>query len=426
MEGSSEIIKLRRKLKNLMDKKMHDDALIVGDYIIEFYKTNTVEDFDLYIDDLFNIAFINFETGNYLKAHDLYKESANISLSINGANIAFAYRLNNIGVIHSKLENYKGAVKSHEEAHKIFYSALGERAEDTINSLYNLGNAYYDFKSYDSSLKCLKKALYLRQKKNMDYADNLNSIGYAYIGLGEYEQAAQFLTRAFELIESKQGTASLECVKNAHYIGEFFYRIQDYTNALDYYTIFLEHAPEVIDIKNMEYIRILKRVSEIYKNDMEYEKALDLQLKLLELYIDFMGESHIFIANQMISIALVLKNLEDYKSAANYCLKALSIKSLLMGENNLEYVKDLILLSSLYFEDKSLMKTVETVSQIMEIIEKNQDILDNDESETGRIYLHSNKMYFNMPLETYSAHDLDSLRSLEELLSEMYNNIDTE
>jgi tetratricopeptide (TPR) repeat protein len=79
-------------------------------------------------------------TGDFQKAEDLFFRAISINKAIYGNNhSSLAERLTNMGVLYSKMKNYRKAVELQTQALEIYRQHFGEAHYATINSYLSQG-----------------------------------------------------------------------------------------------------------------------------------------------------------------------------------------------------------------------------------------------------------------------------------------------
>ena len=73
---------------------------------------------------------------------------------------------------------------------------LVRKRPDSYSAYYNLGLAYEDNNQTDQAISALTKALAIRNSQNIQETTIYNSLGWAYLTYGQYEQAEKYLLMA--------------------------------------------------------------------------------------------------------------------------------------------------------------------------------------------------------------------------------------
>jgi len=107
-----------------------------------------------------------------------------------------------IGVIQRQIENYNGAIESHQQAIREREENIGDHF-DTVSSLTNIGCAYFKMNNEIEAVKSFQSALELRKKLGVyDHEDTANiyyTLGENFLTMGNYEKALKAHQQALEL-----------------------------------------------------------------------------------------------------------------------------------------------------------------------------------------------------------------------------------
>ena len=145
-----------------------------------------------------NLGAVYFNQGDDAKATEYYLRSIQAAESI-GDSVGIGRA--SIGIGNVYLDNEK----THDKAKTYYFRALSIFEElDYGNGIatcaVNLGNIYLDQSQYVSALYYLKKSIDAFENE-MFIPHSLNLIGQAYSGMGDYQQAMEYLEKAIKQAE---------------------------------------------------------------------------------------------------------------------------------------------------------------------------------------------------------------------------------
>ncbi len=293
-------------------KKKGEFDLALNIYETQLLQYTEIGD-DLSVADTYdNIAYINFDLGNYQKAYDTYYEAYEIKMGYAEWDDA-GYSMSNCG-----------------------------------QAMWNLGDLYL-------ALTCHNIALELRKIGNSKsgQAYSISKIASLYNNLGQPEVAEKYYHNAFEIY--KEVNDSIEIAAMANTIGNFYYDQKNFSIASDYY----HQARRIYEGRNFksEMAGIYKDLGDLYlklKNYSEagayYSKALNIRREIDEkqnimyslidyslilLYSDFKTEEALVLIKEALELAISTGS-KDYQA---YCYQSLgdaysySAKNTLANEN---------------------------------------------------------------------------------------------
>jgi tetratricopeptide (TPR) repeat protein len=107
--------------------------------------------------------------------------------------------LNNLGVVHARLDQNQKAIEYFEQAHALARK-LDDRRSEAI-ALSNLGNSYAGLKELRKAIEFYEQALAIHREigDRRSEAYDLNRLGNAYASLGNAEKAIEFFQNALAL-----------------------------------------------------------------------------------------------------------------------------------------------------------------------------------------------------------------------------------
>jgi len=371
------IFKLKNRFNSLSVKNDLKEAAKVGDLIIDEYFKCKLTNSRKYADDIFDIAVINDEIGNLIRAEQMYKESGRVYKRVCGKDIGYAYRLNNLALIYMKTGRKEEALGLFKESYRLKFNLLGYKSTETGASLYNLGNAYFEAGDYERALHYLRQALKSWDKRSEDYIDNINSIGYTLEALGTRDKALEQFHIALDLSAQVYGILSMEYIKNLYYMANVYYDNGDYEKSKDYMELFITMTHKVIGEKHPYILRALECLSQSCKCLKDEKSELEYNLKIIKLFEENIGCKHIFYCECLSKAAALYKRKGECKRAAELLGKSLAIRMDLTGFDNTGYLKDLILLASIHFEMGMYKETLREISAVVEIVENNINLFND-------------------------------------------------
>ena len=149
---------------------------------------------------LFNIGFMNFQLGNYVRAEMMYKDALEYWQS--GGNFAWASELlNNLGILQQLRGDYKAAAKNFEKA--IEYARISNSPQAEGLSLSSLGDLYRDLDAFHEAVDVYKQAQAIAKQ-----LDDRFLLFYLDLAEGVLERVSGDMTKSMFLMESAEKKAS--------------------------------------------------------------------------------------------------------------------------------------------------------------------------------------------------------------------------
>ena len=148
---------------------------------------------------LFNIGFMNFQLGNYVKAEMMYQDALEYWQS--GGNLAWASELlNNLGLLQQLRGDYEVAAKNFEKA--IEYARISNSPQAEGLSLSSLGDLYRDLDAFREAVDVYKQAQSIAKQ-----LDDRFLLFYLDLAEGVLERISGDLPKANFLLQAAESKA---------------------------------------------------------------------------------------------------------------------------------------------------------------------------------------------------------------------------
>jgi signal transduction histidine kinase len=220
-----------------------------------------------------NMGNINIQQGNYDRAIEHYLEALKIYEElVEPRHIAFT--VNELGNTYSRRGNIRQALENYEKARRI-YTEIND-THGLAHTLGNLANLNYNNGNDSIALTFYQKALSLQREfgdSTKSVAPALNGIGLAYLNLGDYDKALEFLYAA-ERIFSVSNDVELMV------LGDVYNNIALAYLSKRQYKLALQKVHRALEIAQESGLRPLRQnsyaiLSDIYRDMGNYQLALD-------------------------------------------------------------------------------------------------------------------------------------------------------
>ncbi len=187
--------------------------------------------------------------------------------------------LNDIGLIYSKLSQYKTALEYFKKALDIHRRFGNPRGEAT--TLNNIGVSYVELGQYSEAMEYYEKALVMSKRSRNLQAEGwtLGGIGVVQRQSGQYQKALEYYEKAIE-VERKLRNVKEEA-EDVFYVGQIFADLGQYQKALEYYerALVLEEKSGNVRAEGWTF----SGMGSIYDDLGQYQKALVYHQKALDI-----------------------------------------------------------------------------------------------------------------------------------------------
>ena len=244
-----------------------------------------------------NIGRIHDQQGSYERAIQNYLEGLKLYEELNDKRQT-ALTMNFLGIAYSKRANSRQSMASYEKAIAIYLEINDKRG--LAQTLGNIANLYSENGDDRVALTYYKKALALQRElgDSVQVAFALNGIGIAYIYLGNYDKALEFLSATEQIFSSSE---NIERTKIGNLYNNFalaFLAQKQHQKALEKVQLALNiaQASGLREVRHHSFAIL----SDIYKSLGNYQKALEYSERDNELKDSLFNEE----SDKMLSAAV--------------------------------------------------------------------------------------------------------------------------
>lgn len=230
--------------------------------------------------------------GDFAKAASALKNSVKIYHNTQGYYSGEARALGYLGVVYREQSNLEDAKTLLEKAVDIYkkqeypkYSAV------YAGTLAHLGITYRMLGEYDKAKEVLEDSLVIyeqiRPKDHPDIGRNIQNLGVIYGEIGNYTKAEELLVKSVADYEKNYGVSHIETGKVLNHIGRFYTLSKNYNKSEES----LSRAKEILESKNHpESYRSYELLGDLYKKMNKskeeiienYNRSLELALKYFD------------------------------------------------------------------------------------------------------------------------------------------------
>lgn len=364
---TSYISKLRNEFLSLYEAQKYPQACKLGDKIIDIYKDNKAPESLRYAQDLYNTACSYQKDLKFKTAMSLYDDAKNMIEYLIPDNQPYPECLGdiytNIAIIYNLSGKSDMALSCFEKAYTIYMQDVCT-IQSTSKANYNMGSIYFDMKDYNEALFYYKAALNLVDKNSTLYYDILNSIGYCYEKLKDYNQAQKLLEQALEVIKQIHKINSKEYLVNINYLCTMLLSSKKYDDAIEWLKKTSAIAKALFNEGHPVYAEILSKLGDAYNSKKDYATAIMYKKKATEIAIRLNNTlNHTAL---LLQLSQLYKKIKELDKAALTLKQYLDLKKELVGDNSISFIKDTIDLADIYISDNNSNAAIQTLEPLLD------------------------------------------------------------
>jgi len=277
-----------------------------------------IEDENLKIDSLNNLASCHFSLGDYQKAIEHLQQSLDIARDI-GDREGEGANLNNLAICYQDLGDYQRAIEHLQQSlntNRETDDRLGEEA-----SLGNLGSCHFSLGDYQKAIEHYQQSLDIAR----DIGDregegkSLESLGNCFGSLGDYQKAIEHYQQSLDITRGI-GDRRDEGIRLGN-LGSFYHSLGDYQKVIEHYQRSYDIAREIGDRRG-EGIS-LHGLGGYFNSLGDYQKAIEHHQQSLNIAREIgyrRGEG-----NSLGGLGGCYDSLGDYQKAIEHYQQSLDI-----------------------------------------------------------------------------------------------------
>lgn len=191
------------------------------------------------------------------------------------------------------VDDYKMVLDCSLSALAIRKNILGYWHLDTAESYSDAGVAYGELEDFNNQFDCASSGLQIRQALNASddlLAESYNTIGCAYLNIGEPEQCLQYNLKCLELRRKNLGEMH-PATANAYYnVGAAYSYFDNYEKCIEYVSKGLEIFKQVLGDSHPDTAMGYNNLGEAYRCLGKYDMALKCIQTAIRLVCNIVGE----------------------------------------------------------------------------------------------------------------------------------------
>ena len=293
-------------------------------------------------DSLSQIGMEYANQGDYAKAIEYLTQCAEIEKSALGdSSVWYCNSLWNIGDCYYQAGDLNNALKYNEEYLKEVRNIYGRLSQKDVISTANLGLLYHQLSLCDSALNCFIYAY-----------DNLDSLDL------NKQYLAYYIANEYNTIASEDSTAAKM---------DLLQKARSYLKRADANDSIVHQLHTDVE-KNIALCLSAEALKKARKGD--YKEALSISEEVVSIFEKAFGKNNLYYAVSLISLAKNVSLLEDYDKAIQLNMEALHIIESLIGEQNYYYALSLSNLAEYYAVDRNYSEALRLGMEALAICEK--------------------------------------------------------
>jgi tetratricopeptide (TPR) repeat protein len=318
----NKIHQFRRRLAKQYHAFDLEEAVKSGEALLREHWNNQTMLTMGYAQDLYNLARVYDEQGDFERAIELYTDSANmLSRHCVGDATAYTNCLNNLAaaLYDMGLEGASAHLFGQLVSVKRFYNH--EPDEAFADSLYNLANSATDKINEPLARRLHREALAIRRRYNsaQDVMDSLHSLAFLHEVNEEYEKAVPLAETAMQLAQGDDYACA------CHYLATLYDAWGQYEKALPLYEEVIDITRERVGRAHRSYIEATADRASLLEKLGRPREALALMTEVRILYEGLEETAPYVYAKCLRSIASLHKQLGEYEQAEAVLLRSLKL-----------------------------------------------------------------------------------------------------
>ncbi|NNJ92236.1 MAG: tetratricopeptide repeat protein [Gammaproteobacteria bacterium] len=237
----------------------------------------------------------------------------------------------------------------YQQALAVFKDVFEKHKNSAENQLAydysRLGQAYLKLGKYAEAEEFLQKATKALKNqlgsKHTDYAFSLKRLADVYKHKGEYEKSLKLYKNALGILENNPGKQSEQYVKALYNLADLYDSMGEFDKSLELFRESEQSGRKIFGTGHPEYATILNSFAGLYQSTAKYKEASKYYQQSMLIRKQKLGQQHPLYASSLNNVAGLLKKVGQYKKALPYYQNALKINKLALGESHPDYAVNL-------------------------------------------------------------------------------------
>lgn len=352
----------------------YSEALALGKEALEIQKKILGKEHSDVIASLNNLVENYAELGDYPEAIKIGNDALSVAKKMYGNNhLDYATTLNTLAWPYYCTGNNVEAIKLVSEALKIRKRVLGSNHPDYATSLSNLALYKYELGSLSEAINLELEAKEIRQKslgnEHKDYAISLDNLASYYSYIGNYTEALKLCSEALKIRKIVLGDKHDEFAISLHNLATINGYLGNYTEAVRLETEAVNILRQKKD-NTISYYAITNVLCTFHNILGNYEESLSLSKELLKSISENIGCENSQYATTLENLAKSYFKLGERNKTVDFVSEAINIRKKIQGENHPDYAYSLYTLACYYFDMGKYNESIKLVNKALNVIKK--------------------------------------------------------
>lgn len=284
-----------------------------------------------------------------------FEESLRLRLhSLPESNPDVADALNNLGITHLELGNFRAAHDALQRAETLLLASETTNRDHLILVDTNLSDLYRQTGQFANAefhaRRATEKAVALFGEEHPQTAYAQNILALVYQITGRVEEALALMETVVRVRRSQTPASSIEEIAATNNLGMLRTSLGAYNDALVILRGAYEHALATIGEQHSATAFTLDNLAQVYRLIGETQIGIDHAKRAVEIRRSVQGEGHRDFAASLSNLAKLLLDDEQYAEAETLLQQAIAIEREVLGPDHVRYGIDLGTLGSIYKE----------------------------------------------------------------------------
>lgn len=229
------------------------------------------------------------------------------------------------------LLNYAGNLNTELVLYKIETKFMPKEHSLVASRLNSIGSAYISLGEPKKSLEYFQNALDMFEKVEANkchvcFSDTYLNLGNAYFHLGEYKKAAEYYEKSLMIKKSSLPENDPKIASNLINLGLAYYDLDEFSKAISYYENANEIYQKTLPKTHAFKAHVLNNLGLAYLELGDTQKSIDYFNDAIDMYNKTVPENHASIGDAINNLGLAYSKLNNKNQAINYFKKSLDIK----------------------------------------------------------------------------------------------------
>jgi tetratricopeptide (TPR) repeat protein len=315
------------------------------------------------------------QIGDYSKAEPLLKRAISIQKKALGPeHLETSESLNYLALLYKYMGDYTRAEPLYQQALSIGEKVLGPQHPDIATYLNNLAALYYEIGKYGKAESLYQRSLSIKEKafgpEHPETATGLNNLAALYVKIADFDKAESLYQRALSIREKAFGPEHIEIASSLNHLAAMYVLRDDNSKAEPMFKRALSIMEKNFGPEHPDIASCLNNLAALYHKMDNYGKALSLYKRALSINEKALGPEHPYTAESFNNLAALYKDIGDYAKAEPMFKRALSIREKILGPEHPDIAGNLNTLAALYWEISDYAKAEPLYQRALSIREK--------------------------------------------------------